>query len=331
MIPRVLVSGTICEGEVSEPGKHVTASALDSMHQALMRFATAIASNLGDLKLYTGFPWPTDGGPVLREVEGHQNAVRWTKEALLTHVRGAMQLVALGVNLILHPECASAAPMLAPVGFCGFDARQRAVPTFPVLRGGGEEGEPQVDISGTDWQGMLNSMHDPNKGATPPLSAARDGNVGAVKKLLREGAPVDEAIPSGATALHLAAGFNHQTVVRELLDAGASVQKADEDGDTALHGAAAVGGLDVVRALLIEGADVNHASKDGTSPLLIAAQRGHVDLVRELIRAGADVNKPHSDGATALSIATEQGHTEVMRLLIDAGAIVATPPIPPSS
>jgi len=92
VIPRVLVSGTICEGEVSEPGKHVTASALDSMHQALMRFATAIASNLGDLKLYTGFPWPTDGGPVLREVEGHQNAVRWTKEALLTHVRGAMQL-----------------------------------------------------------------------------------------------------------------------------------------------------------------------------------------------------------------------------------------------
>lgn len=88
------------------------------------------------------------------------------------------------------------------------------------------------------------------------ISAASDGNVLAVKRLLANGtSPVNgeqgATDTQGCTALVVAARAGHADVVEVLLSAGANVDACDESGNTALATAVLAGHEDVV-AMLIE-------------------------------------------------------------------------------
>ena len=77
-------------------------------------------------------------------------------------------------------------------------------------------------------QGLPSTLHD----------AAKIGDETALKRLIEEGADVNEKDGRGITPLGVAVGFNRIPCVKALLAAGADVQLADARGSTVLHYAA---------------------------------------------------------------------------------------------
>jgi uncharacterized protein len=127
-------------------------------------------------------------------------------------------------------------------------------------------------------------------GATPLLLAAKDGDVDAVKLLLRYHAMVGLPNAGGVTPLMAAAGdgqsFNpsrgrYKTdaqaaeCVRLLQAAGGDVKSQDELGVTALHAAAKLGWNDTVKLLIADGADPQATDAKGLHPIDYAA--GHYE------------------------------------------------------
>lgn len=80
-------------------------------------------------------------------------------------------------------------------------------------------------------------------GETKLYRAAREGNVGEVKRLLRAGADPDIADKRGLTPLHQAAYWGESEIVGLLLKAGAAPNLDNGQGWTPLHSAALAGGM----------------------------------------------------------------------------------------
>ena len=143
-------------------------------------------------------------------------------------------------------------------------------------------------------------------GETPLMTAARTGNLGAVKALLSHGAKVDGKDEArGQTALMWAAAEGHADVAQALIAAGADVRTRLPSGFTPFLFAVREGRLAVVRVLLEAGVNVNEAipvdgakrrgyggplPRAGTSPLLLAVANAHFSLASELLDAGANPN-----------------------------------------
>ncbi|KAJ1478661.1 ankyrin repeat-containing domain protein [Baffinella frigidus] len=147
-------------------------------------------------------------------------------------------------------------------------------------------------------------------------SAAWDGELEEVRRLLQAGANIDGKDSVGCTPLYRAAQQSHLAVVNLLLGAGADKNAREtEYGNTPLWVAAAGGHLAVLRALVDAGADKDAPTANGRTPLLMAAWNGHVEVVRTLVEAGADVTAQSKDGRTALDVADGEA---VKKLLRDA-------------
>lgn len=107
------------------------------------------------------------------------------------------------------------------------------------------------------------------------LTAARRGDVPAMRKALAGGAGVD--VPDaedGRTALMRAAAFGREEASSALLAVGADPRRTDVQGTTALHLAAGNGHVDVVRLLLRAGAAVDPVGGPWKETPLCAALRG---------------------------------------------------------
>ena len=149
---------------------------------------------------------------------------------------------------------------------------------------------------------------EPHDTASLLLDAAREGNEGVVRALLRAGADVRAATRNGTTALLVAAREGHEGVVRDLLRAGADVRAATDNGTTALLVAAGRGHRGVVNALLDDGADVDAAARNGATPLSSAERNGHRGVVQDLVAAGANApaSRRNRDSTT---LSDEESHT----------------------
>ena len=160
--------------------------------------------------------------------------------------------------------------------------------------------------------------------------AAREGNVEAIKEMLKEpGAKVDARDEHGYTLLNYAAMYGNVDVIKVLVEAGADLNAMDKEGWLPLHHAARKGHVEAIKVLLKEGADVNAVDKDGVTPLHHAAGGGHVEAVKVLLKEGANVNAVDRNGWTPLELAkkgrdSKEGfikpYQEIIRLLREAGA-----------
>jgi cytohesin len=103
--------------------------------------------------------------------------------------------------------------------------------------------------------------------------------------------------------------------IKQHLAAGADVNAKYADGSTPLHFAAVVGRREVVELLIAEGADVNGKGVGGGTPLHYAALGGRKEVAELLIAKGADVNAKRSDGSTPLDRAIRLGQTETAAFL----------------
>lgn len=169
------------------------------------------------------------------------------------------------------------------------------------------------------------------------MQAALAGNPDLVKKLIREGADVNEQIGHdqphwGSTPLRYSIEGGSLRVVQLLIKAGADVNEATDtngipnkkgDADnvrnnTLLSYAIMLRRPDMVVELIKGGADVNKRDPvyQAWTPLMIAAYLGNETIVSILIQAGADINAVNKlSDRTAIDYAHQQGHWRIVRLL----------------
>ena len=148
-------------------------------------------------------------------------------------------------------------------------------------------------------------------GPTPISCAARNRHRETLDLLLRAGASM---------SLIEATQACHVEMVRKLLTEGADVNQPNERGDTALMWAAAREHLEIVDLLLEHGANINAGGETGSSALLWAAPHCNVEVVRRLLDAGADINLLDNHGMSALGWALARECLEEMQFLLDHGA-----------
>ncbi|KAG6481508.1 ankyrin repeat-containing protein At5g02620-like [Zingiber officinale] len=170
---------------------------------------------------------------------------------------------------------------------------------------------------------------------TPLHSAARAGNLAAVKELL-SGAATAEALVDllckqnqvGETPLFVTAEYGYVDVVREMImhhDASMAGIKA-KNGFDALHIAAKQGDVDVVKELLNALPELSlTVDLSNTTALHTAAAQGHIEMVNLLLNADKSLALiARSNGKTALHSAARNGHVEVVKALLTKEAAIAT-------
>jgi ankyrin repeat protein len=171
--------------------------------------------------------------------------------------------------------------------------------------------------------------------------AAHDSDLGAVRRLLAEGADPNLANRFGVTPLHEAATVGNAELLELMLDAGGNANAAFGEGETVLMTAARTGDLESVKALIAHGGKVDATEQwHGQTALMWAAIENHADVVQALIEAGAEVDRASTKhdwvkisysegnvpktrdlgGLTALQFAARQGSIEAVEKLLDAGA-----------
>ena len=144
-------------------------------------------------------------------------------------------------------------------------------------------------------------------------AAARDGNLEAVTRLLRQpGAQVDARDSGGRTALMSincdpnAPGFpkNSIAIAQALLSHGANVNAHDSDGMTALMWAATQHNDDLVHYLVQHGADAAARDKAGNTALIqvMRSDDETSDLIKYLCPSKAVANMRNAQGQTALMV-----------------------------
>jgi ankyrin repeat protein len=112
------------------------------------------------------------------------------------------------------------------------------------------------------------------------LSAAKEGELDKVKRLLAEGVDIDCSDAFSCTGLFWASANNHKSIVEFLIEKGANLNAGAGIGGTPLARAAYEGHVEVVELLLTKGADVNAKDVSGRSPL-DSADESVVDLLRK--------------------------------------------------
>ena len=157
----------------------------------------------------------------------------------------------------------------------------------------------------------------PQRGFTPLLFAARHGRVENARLLLDAGVDVNEAAPTGESALVIASFSNQGEVARFLLERGADPNDLGA-GYAALHTAVVRGNLELVKTLCARGADPNirltkgspqrrqsywYALSErwaGATPFWMAAKFAELDIMRALANNGADARLSTDTGITPL-------------------------------
>lgn len=124
---------------------------------------------------------------------------------------------------------------------------------------------------GLGYRGVQNNRVVPqNRGYTALMICCERGHDAFCDVLLKKGADVNGADPSGVTPLIIGARKENLALIQKLVSAGARIDHQTEVGETALHAAVGNGNLLAMRFLLQHGADPNLRSKDGVTALDLA-------------------------------------------------------------
>jgi uncharacterized protein len=119
------------------------------------------------------------------------------------------------------------------------------------------------------------------------------------------------------TALHLSM-LNHELeLARRLIDDGANVNEADRKGTRPLHMAVMMCDFEAVQLLVNSAADinVNLADKTGTTPLHLAAFKGVNDIVRLLLEKGANPRAKDKKGRSPIDVADKMKQVQTLSIL----------------
>jgi ankyrin repeat protein len=152
----------------------------------------------------------------------------------------------------------------------------------------------------------------------PPalITAAKGDDVGALRRLLESGVPVNLGDAAGDTALMHAVRAHNIEVVRVLLEHGANPNLRGGDGLTPLMVTVLADDRWMARLLVRQGADPDGRDAGGQRPLFAAIRYARDAVAAELLHAGADLSLENSDLQSALVYAIVEGRTEVVRQMV---------------
>lgn len=157
-------------------------------------------------------------------------------------------------------------------------------------------------------------------------AAAHRGDVAAIRRLVAEGADLEDRDRAGRTPLHVAAFASQDEAVRALAEAGGNLDALEDRAYDIVTIAAVANDLAMVDLALSLGASAGNVTSpyDGTA-LIAAAHLGHHEVVERLIEGGAPLDHVNNLGWTALIEAVVLGdggpdHIATVEALVDAGA-----------
>lgn len=156
------------------------------------------------------------------------------------------------------------------------------------------------------------------------FTAAKDGNVDLVQKILDIGIDVNISNEHTKSPLHIAASKGQTEVVKLLIEKGASIDKTESKfGSTPLALAALFNYTETVKVLLEHKADPNICNRHGMGPLYHAALNGNKEMLELLVKKGegkVQVVSIHNDSllhAAAIGFNQSGKGWEVIEWLLD--------------
>lgn len=152
---------------------------------------------------------------------------------------------------------------------------------------------------------------------TALMRAVKANDAAAVRKLIADGADVNELESSGDAPLIMAAYLGHTEIVKLLLEAGADVTVLDPSMKaTALHAAAYAGRTEAAKLLIQYNIDIDKQGPyNGYTALHDAIWQNNVETAEVLINAGANLNIKSKDGQTPLEFARAKKHTKIADMI----------------
>lgn len=157
------------------------------------------------------------------------------------------------------------------------------------------------------------------EGLTPAylFRAAAAKNETGVLAMLKGGVNPNVSNEKGNTPLIISASQGDLPSVQDLMAYRANVNAANKDGNTALIYAARFNHPDVIKLLLLPQTmqtplDVNAQNKAGETALYWGASKGHVEVVKRLLAAGADPTIAANNGLVPYAIAQKNGRGQVL-------------------
>ncbi|CAF2615292.1 unnamed protein product [Rotaria sp. Silwood2] len=183
------------------------------------------------------------------------------------------------------------------------------------------------------------NAQDPITGHTTLYTAARAGNVEAVKFLTEQGAEPDLSQRTKSTALHVAAFYGHADAVRCLLESGADYRIKNSCDNTAEDEAynddvkKVFTELKQIAYIRVAANERDWFLKNGLTQhqdteyfaqrqtlLHCASKKGYCDLVHWLVEQRmANMDLVDFNGNTALHFAAYGGHTDIVDYLLKCG------------
>src|SRR5262245_63633499 len=149
------------------------------------------------------------------------------------------------------------------------------------------------------------------------VDAAMNGDLKAVRTLVRQAVDVNATQPDGMTALHWAVQRRDLPMMNALLAAGAKHDLTNRTGASPLYLAATNGDAAGIARLLDAGEDANAVlTAEGETVLMLASQTGSTDAVRTLLDSGADPNTQKLRGTDAMMAAAADRRATCVRLLL---------------
>ncbi len=152
---------------------------------------------------------------------------------------------------------------------------------------------------------------------TALMQAVQDNQVDRVRRLIAQGANVDELDANGDAPLIIAAYKGYTDILRLLLEAGADVSVVDPGMKaTALHAAAYAGHADAAKLLIDHGIDIDKQGPyNGYTALHDAVWQNNTETARVLVEAGAALDIRSHTGETAQEFAKSGNHAEIAALI----------------
>jgi len=162
-------------------------------------------------------------------------------------------------------------------------------------------------------------------GWTKLQTAAANGQMRVVVRLLERGAALQPDDPMTRSPLVLAAMYGHRAVAEKLVEAGVDPDApASNLSPLPLCRLAEEGAVEATRILLELGADPTARCGGGQTPLHVAAAYDQAGMVELLLEFGHPVNLRDRMGRTSLHWAAESETTRIAEILLRAGADVNT-------
>ena len=152
---------------------------------------------------------------------------------------------------------------------------------------------------------------------TALMKAVNHNDAEAVRKLIAQGANVDELEPNGDAPLVMAAYLGHNEIVRLLLEAGADVKAVDPGMKaTALHAAAYAGRTEAAKLLVQHHIEIDKQGPyNGYTALHDAIWQNNVGVAQVLIDAGANLTLKSHSGETPLDFAKAKHATQIVAMI----------------